>query len=333
MDSLAQGVAVGVDIGGTNLRAAVVDHTGSIVQHLRAASPIVDPHGGQEALIRAVCAVTAQAQLRLEDLQGVGVGIPGWMDRVRGELVFAPKMAHWQGVFDLGAISRRLGLPVQVDSDPNAATLGELWQGAGRGSRNLVMITLGTGLGCGIVIDGKLYRGAHGMAGEFGHIVVAAPGGDPGDDEPCDCGVVGCLERQAAGPAIARQGRRAVVSGEETLLCALAGGQAQNVTTAMVFAAAAEGDRVAGGIVHRAGALLGRGLAAVVSLFEPEKIVVGGGMVDVGELILGPMREAMTAHCYLLARGYVAAPLVPAELGDAAGVVGAASLAFCPQAG
>jgi glucokinase len=323
MDNRMQGFAVGIDIGGTNLRAAVVDHNGHIVQHLRAASPIVDPHRGRIALLQAVHDVTAQANLQLQDLQGIGIGIPGWMDRVRGELVFAPKMAHWQDVFVLQDISRELGLPVFVDSDPNVATLGELWMGAGRGSRHLVMITLGTGLGCGIVIDGRLYAGAHGMSGEFGHIVVEA-----GSSELCDCGTVGCLETQAAGPAIARQGRRAVTCGEATMLRELAGGEAQAVTTAMVFAAAAQGDQAAGNIVSRAGELLGYGLATVVSLFEPEKIIVGGGMADVGELILRPMREAMETRCYLIARGYVQVEFVRAELGDTAGVIGAAHMAI-----
>jgi glucokinase len=317
------GVAVGIDIGGTNLRAAVVDHTGQILTLLRAASPIVDPGSGQRALIQAIRAVTAQAGCRLEDLQGVGIGIPGWMDRTSGALTFAPKMAHWQGVFALGAIRHELGLPIFVDSDPNVATLGELWMGAGRGSRNLIMITLGTGLGCGIVIDGRLYAGHHGMAGEFGHIVVEAV-----DDDPCDCGIIGCLETQAAGPAIARRGRQAVENGRATLIRELAGGQAQNVTTATVFTAAVQGDPVASGIVRRAGELLGFGLATVVSLFEPEKIIVGGGMADVGGLILEPIQHAMAERCYLIYRGYVTVDLVPAELGDNAGVIGAARLAL-----
>ncbi len=328
MGRLMQGAAIGVDIGGTNLRAAVVDEAGCIVHHLRTASPIVDPSSGRQALVQAVREVAMQAQRRLADLCGVGIGIPGWMDRVRGELVFAPKMAHWQDVFDLEDISREVGLPVYVDSDPNVATLGELWMGAGRGSRNLVMITLGTGLGCGIVIDGNLYVGAHGMSGEFGHIIVDSLG----EDEPCDCGIVGCLERQAAGPAIARQGRKAVEQGDATLIRDFADGAAQNVTSAMVFAAAAREDRVAQAIVQRAGTLLGYGLATIVSLFEPEKIVVGGGMADVGELIFAPMRQAMKTRCYLIARSYVTVPLVHAELGDTAGVIGAARMALFPQA-
>ncbi len=314
-------LAVGVDIGGTNLRVAVVDRAGQIRKLLRTASPILDPSSGQQTLIQSIRSVTAQADSRLEELQGVGIGIPGWMDRVSGAMTFAPKMAHWQGVFALDAIRSELGLPIFVDSDPNVATLGELWMGAGRGSRNLIMITLGTGLGCGIVIDGKLYVGRHGMSGEFGHIVV-----ETGDNFPCDCGIAGCLETQTAGPAIARQGRQAVESGRDTLIRDLAGGQAQNVTTAMVFTAAAQGDPAADGIVRRAGELLGFGFATVVSLFEPEKIVVGGGMADVGELILAPIRRAMRERCYLISRGYVTVDIVRAELGDNAGVIGAAGL-------
>lgn len=318
-----KGLAVGVDIGGTNLRAAVVDSSGRIMHLLRAPSPIVDPARGQHALIEAIQAVTTEAGFKLADLEGVGIGIPGWMDRVTGSLIFAPKMAHWQGVFALDAIERELGMPVFIDSDPNVATLGELWMGAGREARDLVMITLGTGLGCGIVIDGKLYAGHHGMSGEFGHIIVEAAG-----DDPCDCGIVSCLETQVAGPAIARRGRQAVENGQQTLIRTLADGEANKVTTATVFAAAAQGDPVASGIVARAGELLGYGLATVVSLFEPQRVIVGGGMADVGELIFAPIRRAMAERCYLVSRGYVTMELVPAKLGDDAGVIGAAGMAL-----
>jgi glucokinase len=316
-------LAVGVDMGGTNLRAAVIDSTGQILHHLRLTSPIVDPLMGRQVLLQAIQEVTAQAGCQLADLCGVGIGIPGWMDRVRGELVFAPKMAHWQGVVTLDALRQEIGVPVYVDSDPNVATLGEVWVGAGKGSRNLIMVTLGTGLGCGIVVEGQLYAGHHGMSGEFGHIVLAE-----GEGFVCDCGVADCLETQTAGPAIARSGQQAVAAGEQTLLRDLAGGQAQNVTTASVFAAAAQGDPVASRIVQRAGQRLGSGFATLVSLFEPEKIVVGGGMIDLGELFLAPIRRSMSERCYLIARGYVNVELVPALLGDRAGVIGAAALAF-----
>lgn len=316
-------VAVGVNVGGTNLRAAVVDHSGQILSALRTVSPIADPSSGQQSLIQAIQTVTTQAGFRLEELKGVGLGIPGWMDRISGTLTFAPKMAHWQGVFELNAIRNELGVPVFVDSDPNVATLGELWQGAGRGSQDLIMVTLGTGLGCGIVIDGKLYVGHHGMAGEFGHIVIGEMA-----DYLCDCGTIGCLETQAAGPAIARQGQQAMAKPQETIIRNLTRNRAQDITTATVFAAAEQGDPVASEIVRRAGEMLGFGFATLVSLLEPEKIIVGGGMADVGELILQPIRHAMAERCYLISKGYISVDIVPAELGDNAGMIGAASMAL-----
>lgn len=316
-------MAIGVDIGGTNLRAAVVDHLGHIRAHIRRPSPIADPCSGQDILIQAIHDVAATADVALAQIQGVGLGIPGWMDRVSGQLLFAPKMAHWQSMFDLYRLREQLQLPVYVDSDPNVATLGELWVGAGRGVRNMVMVTLGTGLGCGIVIDGRLYVGHHGMSGEFGHIVV-----NDFAEYVCDCGMRGCLETQASGPAIARQGRLAVAAGQTTLLGQLAGGNAEAVTTAMVFSAAAQGDPVAQLIVDHAGELLGAGLATLVSLLEPEMLIVGGGMADVGELILGPMRRTLAARCYLIRLGYAPLALTLAELGDSAGVIGAARLAL-----
>ena len=327
MDDVEEiGLAVGVDIGGTNLRAAVVDQAGQILVFVRTMSPIADPERSQQILIQTIRDVTAQAGVRLENLRGVGLGVPGWMDSISGLLTFAPKMAHWQGIFELDAIRAELGLPVHVDSDPNVATLGELWVGAGRGSRNLIMITLGTGLGCGIVIDGRLYVGHHGMAGEFGHTVINEVA-----EHPCDCGTIGCLETQAAGPAIARQGRWAVESGRETLMSDLVQGRVEDITTSTVFSAAARGDPIAQSIVEHAGELLGIGFANLVSLFEPEKIIVGGGMADVGELILKPIQRTMSSRCYLIARGYISVEIVRAKLGDDAGVIGAAKLAFSAQ--
>ena len=316
-------LAVGIDIGGTNLRGAVVDHTGQIKAFLHTASPINNPVQGQKVIVDTVYRLATQAGICVEHLAGLGLGIPGWMDRLRGELIFAPKMAHWQNIVTLDALRRELGIPVYAASDPNVATLGELWKGAGQGSRNFIMITLGTGLGCGIVIDGKLYVGHHGMAGEFGHIAFCAAA------EPvCDCGMIGCIETQAAGPAIARLGRQALASGQPTLLRDLVMGQAERLTTSAVFSAAQQGDPVAQAIVNCAGERLGIGFAALVSLFAPEKIIVGGGMSEVGDLLLEPIRRAMMAHCYLLARGYVTVEVVTAQLGDDAGVIGAAQLAF-----
>lgn len=316
-------LAVGIDMGGTNLRAAVVDCNGQIIASIRRPSPIADAVNGQASFIQAIHDVALEARVEPSALCGVGIGIPGWMDRVTGQLVFAPKLVHWQEFFDLRVLQRELALPITVDSDPNVATLGELWAGAGRGTRNMVMVTLGTGLGCGIVIDGKLYAGHRGMSGEFGHIVINEYG-----DTICDCGTRGCLETQASGPAIARQGKQAVARGDETLMRDLADGKADDVTTSIVFAAAARGDAAAGAIVEGAGKVLGIGLANLVSLFEPEMLIIGGGMADVGELILDPMRRAMTSHCYLLSMGYISLALSMAQLGDNAGMVGAAKLVF-----
>lgn len=318
------GLAIGVDIGGTNLRAAVVDYSGKILALTRTKSPIADPTQGYELLVQTIHTVATQANVPLRQLQGIGLGIPGWLDRVSGRLVFAPKMAHWQQIFDLDRLQQALALPIFVDSDPHVATLGELWVGAGRGSRHLIMITLGTGLGCGMVVDGKLYVGRHGMAGEFGHIVV----NDHDAAVLCDCGLTGCLETEAAGPAIARQGRAAVEGGNATLISDLVQGRVDCITTATVFCAAERGDPVAQSIVNRAGELIGFGLATLVSLCEPEKIIVGGGMADVGDLLLKPMQQAMAQRCYLIARGYIAVEFVRAHLGDHAGVIGAARLAF-----
>ncbi len=316
-------LAIGIDIGGTNLRGAVVDQSGQIKAFMHTSSPIADPRQGHKVIVETVHRLAAQAGVLVENLIGIGLGIPGWMDRIRGDLIFAPKMAHWQNIFSLNALRCELGIPVYAASDPNVATLGELWVGAGQGSQNFIMITLGTGVGCGIVIDGKLYVGHRGMAGEFGHISF-----NDSSEPLCDCGMSGCLETQAAGPMIARQVRHAVASDQQTLLRDLGMERAEELTTPTIFSAAKHGNPVAQSIVNRAGEQLGIGFATLVSLFEPEKIIVGGGMSEVGDLIFEPIRRAMMAHCYLIARGYITVEVVPAQLGDDAGVIGAARLAF-----
>ena len=317
-------LAIGVDIGGTNMRAALVDPAGRIVRHARRPS-----HIGGDAVAYAneiAClaeSVAANAGMTLDAVNGVGIGIPGWIDRWTGELVLAPKFAAFNGRILRECLQQRLARPICFDSDPHVATLGELWQGAGRGASDFLMVTLGTGIGCGIVIGGQLYTGYHGFAPEFGHMIVSET-----STITCACGVSGCLESLASGPAIGHAGQRAAQEGRASHLLARVNGAAECITAETVVACATEGDDISLAILRRAGRLVGIACANVVSLLEPQRVVIGGGLSEVGEMLLGPIREAMQRHSYLITQGYVSPDFVQAQLGDRAGVVGAARLAY-----
>jgi glucokinase len=317
-------LAIGVDIGGTNMRAALVDPAGRIIHHERQRSRIGnDAIAYADEIVGLVESVVANAGFSMAVVGGVGIGIPGWIDRWTGELVLAPKFASCNGRVLQERLQERFARPVSFDSDPHVATLGELWQGAGRGALDFVMITLGTGIGCGIVLGGRLYSGHHGFGPEFGHMIVGEV-----SEIVCACGVRGCLESLASGPAIGQAGRRAAQEGQAPRLLERASGVAERITAETVVACAAEGDEASVAILQRAGQLIGTACANVVSLLEPERIVVGGGLSEVGEILLGPIRQTMQRCCYLIAQGYVSPEFRVAQLGDRAGVVGAARLAY-----
>jgi glucokinase len=309
------------------MRAALVDRSGRIITKHKVPSPRLDGLAGVDRIVKFIGEFAASAGVTLPELDGVGIGIPGWVDRMTGQIRFAPKLVHWEGVPILARLNEGLPCPLYLDVDPHVATLGEQWLGAGRGKRNFVLLTLGTGIGCGIVINGQLYAGHRGYSSEFGHSVVAF-GNPEASKARCACGTPGCLESLTAGPAIGRAGQEAARAGRAPLLLALAGGGPESITAETVVAAAQQGDGVALEILGQAGRFLGIGCANLASILEPERIVVGGGLAEVGELLLAPIREAMEKWCYLIAQGYIHVELVPAELGDDAGIVGAAKMVF-----
>jgi len=319
--------AIGVDIGGTNMRAALVTADGTILGQAKARR--LDRSGPREVdrIAEFVQQLMRTMHCTPSDIAGIGLGIPGWVDHATQEVRFAPKLMHWQGVPIISHLESVLDLPVYLDSDPHMAIRGEQWMGAGRGLADFIMVTLGTGIGCGLVINGELYAGHRGFAPELGHTVIADT-----DEVICSCGTPGCLESLTAGPAIGDAGRRAALEGRSPRMVELAGGQIELITARTVVAACREGDVAATRVLQSAARLLGIACANLVCLLEPQRIVVGGGLAEVGEILLEPIRRTMQETCYLIRRGYVHVDLVPAELGDSAGVIGAAKLAF-DQAG
>ncbi len=306
--------AIGLDVGGTKIAAARVSADGTILERARVPSPATDP----ARILRDM--VDVARKLATDDVAAVGIGAAGLVESATGTLRFAPNLA-WRDVGLTDHVGAALGLPTVADNDATAAAWGEYRFGAGRGARHLLLVTVGTGIGGGIVTDGAIYRGAHGFAAEIGHIIVE-PGGPR-----CGCGNQGCWEQVASGQAIERAGREAAQRYPHSGIARLAEGVPGRVTGQVVTRAAQDGDETAKAILAKVGRRLGEGIAGLVNVLDPEIVVVGGGAVAAGDLLLEPARRALgTSVEAPQARPRVG--LVSAELGNDAGVVGAAALAL-----
>jgi glucokinase len=305
--------AIGLDVGGTKIAAYRVAEDGSIQSRSQQPTP-----GSADAIIETMSSL-ARDQMH-EQVVAVGVGAAGMVDFAAGVLRYAPNLP-WRDLPLAERVSSAIGLPCLVDNDANAAAWAEYWFGAGRGSTDMLLVTVGTGIGGGIVADGKLFRGAHGFAAEIGHIIVE-PGGPL-----CGCGNRGCWEQVAAGRAIDRLGRAAGHDHPESMLVELAGGDPDAVAGPVVTEAAKRGDGLALGILGDVGRRLGEGIAGLVNILDPDVVVVGGGAVVAGDLLLDPARAAF-ADAVEAPEHRPEVPIRAAELGNEAGGVGAAVLAL-----
>lgn len=304
--------AVGVDVGGTKLAAGLVAPDGSVLARRRVQTP---PEGGP-AVAAAIGTVVRELWAEADAGPGpVGVGAAGIVD-LDGMVRYAPNIPGWRDTPLAAELTAALGVAVRVDNDANAAVWGEFRAGAARGAEGAVlMVTVGTGIGGGLILGGELVRGRHGLAAEFGHLIVSEGGPE------CGCGNRGCLEAMASGTAIAREAREGLARGEGGALAGLADPTGKDVTRA-----AADGDAFARGVLARCGAWLGVGIVSLVHALDPELVVVGGGAMQAGELLLAPARAAFAER--LMGRASrTMPPIVPAALGDDAGLVGAALLA------
>ena len=290
-------LSIGVDIGGTKVAAGVVDDEGRILADTRRATP-----DGSDAAIDAVVEVVEDLRASY-DVASVGVAAAGYVSADRTTMLFAPNLP-WRDVRVRELVGGRLDVPVVVENDANAAAWAEHRFGAGKGEPFLVCLTVGTGIGAGILMDGRLYRGRWGVAGEPGHVCVVC------DGEPCGCGNDGCLEQYASGTALARYARERGLDAD-----------GPGITEA-----ARAGDERAVAAFAEVGRWLGRGIADLASVLDPAVFVIGGGVADAGELLLGPARESFAEN--LSGRGHrPAAEIRAALLGNDAGLVGAADLA------
>jgi glucokinase len=294
-----------VDLGGTKILSLVLDRAGNVRgRDLRpteaAAGPDVVLGRVRDSLREALRAAGTGARLR-----AAGIAAPGPIDFERGVVVEAPNLPGWQNVEAAARLGSMLDCPTVLENDANAAAWGEFTAGAGRGARHMIYLTISTGIGGGLVLDGKLYRGANGAAGELGHIPLVA------DGPPCGCGSHGCLEQLASGPAITRRALDMIAAGAAPLLADLAG--ESEFTAELVHEAAERGDTGALAVIAEAGRHLGSGLVMMVNAFNPDVIVIGGGTAKIGGSLLDPALAELRTRAMRLPREHVR--VLPAALG------------------
>ncbi|WP_223162616.1 ROK family glucokinase [Nocardioides antri] len=309
-------VTCGIDIGGTKIAGAVVDGAGVVLEEARVVSPATDP----EAIETAVAALVVGLAGR-HPVSAVGVGAAGYVDASRANVLFAPNIA-WRDEPLASELTRLTGLPVVIENDANAAAWGEFRHGAGRDVDDQLMVTVGTGIGGGVIVGGRLVRGAFGVAGEIGHLGLVPEG------RQCGCGNRGCFEQYGSGSALVR-GTREAAAGSSLLardLLERAGGDPMAITGPLVTEAARDGDRFAIEQLRELGQWIGYGVASLTAVLDPAVIVIGGGVSEAGDLLLDPIRETFARQ--LPGRGYrPQAEIRGAILGNRAGVIGAADLA------
>ena len=313
-------LAIGIDIGGTKVAGGVVDAHGSVLRRARRDTPhrSTSPRVVEDTIVSVVDELLSGD---FADVAAVGIGAAGFVAADRATVVFAPHLS-WRNEPLREALRSRVSVPVFVDNDANAAVWAEHRFGAGRGESHLVMVNLGTGIGGGIVLDGRVIRGRFGIAGEFGHMQVVP------DGIRCECGNRGCWEQYASGNALVREARALMSAGSPVVsdLFDRVGGRPEDLTGPLVTEAARDGDPLARELLGEIGRWLGIGMADLAAALDPGTFVIGGGVSAAAELLLDPAREAFRRQ--LTGRGYrPEARIVAASLGNEAGLVGAADLA------
>ena len=309
-------LACGIDVGGTKIAGGVVDDDGTVVEKLRVESPAEDVEAIEEAIAGLVTELASR-----HEITAVGVGAAGYVDRERARVLIAPNLA-WRDVDLKDELEEHIDLPVVIENDANAAAWGEFRYGAGHDVENLLLVTVGTGVGGGLVSEGELHRGAFGVAAEIGHLRVVR------DGILCGCGQQGCLEQYGSGSALEREARAAATNDPDAAatLLDLAGGDVEAIDGPMVTRAAFEGDEFSLAQLADLGRWLGEGIASLCTVLDPAVVAIGGGVSAAEDLLLDPLRAAYEEHL----PGRQHRPLAEirlATLGNTAGLIGAADLA------
>ena len=310
---------IGIDLGGTNIKAALVDtETGEIDEPVSIPTHAREGYDSVIAQMNVLVDRIASARgLEKSAIGGIGVGVPGAIDMERGRTLFLPNLpGQWRNVPLAERLAALSGLPVRIINDARAMTLGEYKFGAGKGVDTVACYTLGTGIGGGLIINGRLHLGIGGAAGELGHVTIDMHG------PKCGCGANGCVEAYASGPAIAAMGMKAVVQGATTRIAELCENDLNRITPELICQAAIDGDSIAKDIYEQAGYYIGVAVASIVTAVNPRRVVMGGGVAAAGEVILDPIRRTVQTRVCLTDLKHV--QVVLAELGNTAGLIGAA---------
>ncbi len=316
-----ESLVLAIDLGGTKMLTALVSDSGEIIdRHLY---PTLADEGAQSVIDRMVSAIDdflKRSNVNIQRLYAISIAAAGVIEMNKGIITSSPNLPGWIDIPLRDIIQKRFKVDVFLINDANAAILGEHEYGVGKRLRDIILLTLGTGIGGGIIIDNRLYCGVSGGAGEFGHMTINVNGPE------CNCGGNGCLELFASGKAIAAEAIRRINNGEKSILVEMVANNLHNITAEKVSIAAQEGDKLSIDVIDKAAYYLGTGMVNLINIFNPEMIIVGGGMSALGELLLGPARKVVREKAYRLPAQ--AARIVTAQLGSDAGVYGAALFAF-----
>ncbi|OLC05494.1 MAG: hypothetical protein AUI52_05995 [Acidobacteria bacterium 13_1_40CM_2_68_10] len=308
---------VGIDIGGTNIVVGTVAEDGSELLGLVSA-PTISEQGAEAVLDRIVKLARASMEAaRGKEIAGVGIGSPGPLDTKTGVVLLTPNLG-WTNYPLRDRLTQALGKPATLDNDANCAIFGEWWRGAARGADHVVGLTIGTGIGGGIVLSGAIYRGASDIAGEIGHMTIDAMG------RRCKCGNYGCLEAYASGPAIAARAVEGIEAGVDTSLPRYVQGDMSKITAQVVYEAAHDGDDFALEVVKDTARFLGAGVANIINVFNPQVVVICGGVTLAGDRLFVPLRSEVKRRAFKPAVDVCR--IVPGELTGTAGVYGAAAV-------
>ena len=310
-------LTIGIDVGGTKVLGGVVDESGKVLTTARKDTP----RQGGSALTQTIADV-AKELLAQHSVSSVGVSAAGFVSSDRKTMLATPNIADWNGVDLDNQLTTLIGLPVVIENDANAAAWGEAKFGAGKNQDHMMMLTVGTGIGGGIVVNGALYRGAYGIAAEFGHMRVVP------DGHICGCGARGCFEQYASGNALLRHAREAINASPEVArnLLSRGDGTVAGLTGQAITEAARDGDPVALAAFNTTGQWLGAGIASLSVLLDPACVVIGGGVIDAGEILLKPTRESLERNMPFAGK-HPYPKIIAAQLGNEAGLVGVADLA------
>lgn len=311
---------VGIDLGGTNIAAGILDENLKIIK--KGSVPTINTRHYSEIIkdmAMLVIKLLKETGISYDEVHSIGIGSPGTCDRENGVLLYTNNI-EFNEVPMRVEMQKYIPLPVYIENDANCAALGESIAGAAKDVPDSITVTLGTGIGGGIILNNKIYTGFNGMAGEIGHIILRHKG------EPCTCGRRGCWEAYASATALIRQTRRAAEKHPESLINSLTGGDLSRIDAKTAFDAMRQGDRVGSRVVKQYILYLSEGISDLINIFQPSRVVIGGGISKEGETILVPLREIARKSTYYGEGNIAHTEIVQAELGNDAGIVGAAML-------